>query len=160
MKLWKSLVASLAALLPAAAFADTAYRLPPREVTQIIDTAPTPEVVVSPSRDAMLLVEYEGYPPIAFVSQPILRLAGLRISPQTSSRQRLRRFTGISIRRFDEASPRRVALPDRSKIGIPVWSHDGKRFAFTRDVADGVELWVADAATSKAAAVGSVRVND
>src|SRR5262249_24348149 len=75
-------------------------------------------------------------------------------------RQRLRRFTGISIRRFDEASPRRVALPDRSKIGIPVWSHDGKRFAFTRDVADGVELWVADAATGNAAAVGSVRVND
>jgi dipeptidyl aminopeptidase/acylaminoacyl peptidase len=160
MKISRLLVSSLAAALPFSAFAETAYRLPPREVTEIIDTAPTPEVIVSPSRDAMLLVEYEGYPPIAFVSQPILRLAGLRISPQTSSRQRLRRFTGISIRRFNESSPRRVALPDGSKIGMPVWSHDGKRIAFTRDVADGVELWVADAATGKAAALGAVRIND
>jgi dipeptidyl aminopeptidase/acylaminoacyl peptidase len=160
MKISRLLVSSLAAALPFSAFAETAYRLPPREVTEIIDTAPTPEVIVSPSRDAMLLVEYEGYPPIAFVSQPILRLAGLRISPQTSSRQRLRRFTGISIRRFDESAPRRVALPDGSKIGMPVWSHDGKRIAFTRDLADGVELWVADAATGKAAALGAVRIND
>ena len=161
MKISRILGAALGlAVAGAPAFSETAYRQPPAEIAKIIDTAPTPEVLVSPSRDAMLLVEYEGYPPIAFVSQPILRLAGLRISPQTSSRQRLRRFTGISIRRFDEASPRRVALPDGSKIGMPVWSHDGKRIAFTRDVADGVELWIADAATGKAAALGSVRVND
>jgi dipeptidyl aminopeptidase/acylaminoacyl peptidase len=139
---------------------ETAYRLPPKEITQVIDTAPTPEVVVSPARDAMLLAEYEGYPPIAFVSQPMLRLAGLRIAPQTSSRQRLRRFTGLSIRRLDGSPPRRVALPEGAKIGLPVWSHDGKRLAFTRDVADGVELWTADAATGKAEAVGSVRLND
>jgi len=143
-----------------AALADTAYRLPPKEVTQVIDTAPTPEIVVSPARDAVLLVDYEGYPPIAFVSQPILRLAGLRIATATSSRQRLRRFTGISIRRFDEASPRRVALPEGSKVGLPVWSHDGKQIAFTRDAGDGVELWIAEAATGKARAVASVRVND
>jgi dipeptidyl aminopeptidase/acylaminoacyl peptidase len=139
---------------------ETAYRLPPKEITQVIDTAPTPEVVVSPARDAMLLVEYEGYPPIAFVSQPMLRLAGLRIAPQTSSRQRLRRFTGLSIRRLDGTPARRVALPEGAKIGLPVWSHDGKRIAFTRDVADGVELWTADAATGKANVIAAVRVND
>src|SRR5260370_3571574 len=92
------------AAFAAAGLSETAYRLPPKEITQVIDTAPTPEVVVSPARDAMLLVEYEGYPPIAFVSQPMLRLAGLRIAPETSSRQRLRRF-----HRALDPPPRRLA---------------------------------------------------
>jgi dipeptidyl aminopeptidase/acylaminoacyl peptidase len=144
----------------AAAVSETVYRLPPKEITQIIDTAPAPEVVVSPARDAVLLADYEGYPPIAFVSQPMLRLAGLRIAPQTSSRQRLRRFTGLSILLLDGSPARRIGLPEGAKIGLPVWSHDGKRLAFTRDVADGVELWTADASTGKAGAVASVRLND
>ena len=147
------------AALSAPAVSETVYKLPPKEITQIIDTAPSPEVVVSPARDAMLLVDYEGYPPIAFVSRPMLRLAGLRIAPQTSSRQRLRRFTGFSIRRLDGSPARRIALPEGAKIGLPVWSHDGKRLAFTRDVADGVELWTADAASGMASAVASVRRN-
>src|SRR6266536_6535263 len=146
--------------ISAAAFSETAYKLPPKEITRIIDTEPPPEAVVSPSRDAMLLVDYEGYPPIAFVSQPILRLAGMRISPRTASRQRLRRFTGISIRRLDGSSARRILLPEGARIGLPVWSHDGKRLAFTRDVADGVELWTAEASTGNARAVAAVRLND
>src|SRR5258708_13803821 len=88
------------------------------------------------------------------------RVAGLGIAPGTWSRQRLRRFTGLSIGRLDGSPARRVALPEGAKIGIPVWSHDGKRLAFTRDVADGVELWTADAATGKANVIAAVRLND
>src|SRR4029077_14668175 len=110
------------------------------------------EAFVTPALTALLLVEYAGSPPIAFVSQPMLRLAGLRIAPQTSSRQRLRPFTGLSILLLDGSHARRIALPEGAKIGLPVWSHDGKRLAFTRDVADGVELWTADVSTGKAGA--------
>ena len=103
MKRSISLVFVFAAAFSAAGLSETAYRLPPKEITQIIDTAPTPEVVVSPARNAMLLVDYEGYPPIAFVSQPMLRLAGLRVAPDTSSRQRIRR-SGLSTVRRPTAS--------------------------------------------------------
>src|SRR5262249_47009174 len=97
---------------------------------------------------------------MALVRQRSLRRGGLRIAPQTSSRQRLRRFTGIEIRRWDGSPPRRVALPEGSKIGLSVWSHDGKRFAFTRDAGDGVELWLADAAAGTARVVPGARLND
>jgi hypothetical protein len=140
--------------------AQTAYKLPPKEIVDVIDAAPFPEAVVSPARDAMLLVEAEGYPPIALVSQPILRLGGLRISPAIGARQRLRRFTGISVQRFDGSPARPIAVPAGARIGLPVWSHDGKSLAFERDVEDGVEVWVADAATGLAHAVPGVRVND
>ncbi|HEV2064036.1 MAG TPA: prolyl oligopeptidase family serine peptidase [Thermoanaerobaculia bacterium] len=140
--------------------AQTVYKLPPKEIVDVIDAAPFPEAVVSPARDAMLLVEAEGYPPIAVVSRPILRLGGLRISPAIGARQRLRRFTGISVQRFDGGPARSIAVPAGARIGLPVWSHDGKSLAFERDVEDGVELWVADAATGQAHAVSGVRVND
>src|SRR5580765_3535848 len=89
------LPAVLAALSAASALSETAYRLPARDIVDAVNAAPAPEAVISPARDAILLPEYEAYPPIAFVAEPILRLAGLRISPRTSSRQRVRRFTGI-----------------------------------------------------------------
>src|ERR1700693_2690186 len=133
MKRSISLVFVLAAW-SAAAVSETAYKLPPKEITQIIDTAPAPEVGVSPARDALLLVDYEGYPPIAVAasppapsaSLPRLRLAALRIAPQPSSRQRLRRFTGISIRLLNGSPAPRIALPEGAKIGPPVWSRDGE----------------------------------
>jgi dipeptidyl aminopeptidase/acylaminoacyl peptidase len=43
---------------------------------------------------------------------------------------------------------------------MPVWSHDGRRFAFTRDLGDGVELWIAEAATGAARPVTGLRLND
>ena len=160
MKRTSTLGLILAAVLCLSASAETRYKLPPKEIVDVLDAAPTPEVAVSPSRDAFLLVEYEAYPPISFVSQPILRLAGMRISPQTASRQRTRRYTGIRVQRFDGSPARRVELPPGARIGLPLWSNDGKRFAFSRDAEDGVELWVGDAATGVARAVASVRLND
>ena len=51
-------------------------------------------------------------------------------------------------------------LPPGARIGFPVWSHDGRRLAFARDLADGVELWIGDAATASAKPVPGVRLND
>jgi dipeptidyl aminopeptidase/acylaminoacyl peptidase len=142
------------------ASAETRYRLPPREVVDILDAPATPQVSLSPRRDAVLLVSYENYPPLELLAQPVLRIAGIRITPALSSRQRTMRYTGIEVQGLDGGRPVRVALPAGAKISFPVWSHDGKRFAFARDLADGVELWIADARTGAARAVPGLRLND
>lgn len=148
-------------LLCAPAVAQVRYKLPPKQLVEILDSPPTPEVAVSPTRDAVLLVEYEAYPPIDFLARPFLRLAGLRVDPQLSVRQRAWRYTGIVIQQLDGSAPKRVDLPPGAKIGLPSWSHDGKKFAFARDLEDGVELWVADAVTGQARAISSfMRLND
>ena len=54
----------------------------------------------------------------------------------------------------------RVALPAGARIGLPVFSHDGRRFAFARDLADGVELWAGETTTGAARPVPGVRLND
>ena len=140
--------------------AQTPYKQPPQAVVDLIDAPPPPQVVVSPAEDAVLLVEPEAYPPIALLAEPLLRLAGVRITPATGCRQRTLRFTGLSVQPFDGSPAKRVALPAGARVGRPAWSPDGRRFAFTRDLADGVELWVGEAASGAARAVPGLRLND
>ncbi|MEI6053361.1 MAG: hypothetical protein WCQ44_11710, partial [Opitutaceae bacterium] len=139
---------------------ETHYKLPPKEVVDILDAPPTPRVIVSPAKNAMLLVEYRPNPSLEFIAQPILRIGGIRISPRLSAQQRITQYTGITIKNLVTQKEVRVPLPPGSNIGVPVWSFDGTKAAFTRDVKDGVELWIADAATGKAHALPGVRVND
>ena len=63
------------------------YKIPPKNVIDILNAPPTPRVSMSPDRDVMLLVESESMPTIAYISQPLLRIAGMRITPANNSGQ-------------------------------------------------------------------------
>jgi len=65
------------------------YKMPPQEVVDILDAPPFPRALPSPSGDLMLLADYQAMPRIADLAQPLLRIAGLRITPRTNSRQML-----------------------------------------------------------------------
>jgi len=142
------------------ALSQTAYRLPPKEIVEIVDAPAPPQAVASPAGDVVLLVGVESHPPIFLLAQPIHRLAGVRISAALGARQRTLRHTGIRIQPVDGSPARIVALPEGSRIGLPAFSPDGRRFAFSRDLADGVELWVAEAKSGEAQAVKGLRLND
>jgi len=51
----------------------TPYKLPPQDVVDLVDAPLSAQALVSPANDAVLLVEPEAYPPIAFLAQPLLR---------------------------------------------------------------------------------------
>jgi dipeptidyl aminopeptidase/acylaminoacyl peptidase len=127
-------------LLTVLAPAQTPYKFPPPEVVDILDATPTPLVSVSPARDALAYIEYRANPPIELLARPFLRIAGLRITPGISARQRITQYTGITVQQLDTKRETRIALPANARISIPSWSHDGKKLAFTRDVENGVEL--------------------
>ena len=85
------------ALAAGAASGQTAYKLPPKAVVDLVDAPLPAQAVVSPTGDAVLLVDPEAYPPIAVLAEPMLRLAGVRITPATGCRQRTLRYTGVSV---------------------------------------------------------------
>jgi dipeptidyl aminopeptidase/acylaminoacyl peptidase len=147
-------------IVPLIAFSQTPYRLPPDEIVKMVDAPPTPIISVSPPRDAMMLIEYLPNPPIELLARPVLRIAGLRISPQLSARQRISQETGITVKQLLKGTEVRVPLPPGARIGIPRWSHDGKRIAFTLDVEQGVQLWVADPSTGETHALEGFYLND
>ncbi len=129
------------------------YKLPPKDVVAMIDAPQPPIPVVSPTRDKLLLVDVQYYPSIATLAEPVLRLAGVRINPRVGCTQRRVTHTGLTIKPLDNSPARRVELPEKASIGMPSWSHDGRKFAFSRDLDDSVQLWTADAVTGKAKAI-------
>jgi dipeptidyl aminopeptidase/acylaminoacyl peptidase len=126
------------------------YKLPPKEVIDIVDAPPTPMVSMSPADDTMALIERESMPTIAYLSEPILRIAGMRITPGFNSRQVLSFSTGLSLKDMKTGLVRKIALPDGVKFTFPSWSPDGRTIAFLRYVNGGIELWMVDVATAQA----------
>jgi len=114
---------------------------------------------MSPAGDAMAIVERESMPSIAYLSEPILRIAGMRITPGYNSRQVLSFSTGLSLKDMKTGTLRKVALPDGVKFTFPSWSPDGRTMALLRYVDGGVELWAVDVATATAKALTAAAVN-
>ena len=141
---------AIAAALTTTAGGQTRYKQPPADVVAVIDAPVPPRSIESPTHDALLLVEMRPYPPIEFVAQPVRRLAGLRINPRAGSAQRVLLYTGLTVLPLDGSPARHIEIPAGSSIQSLKWSHDGKKIAFSRDLDDGVELWVADAVTGRA----------
>ena len=140
-------LATLAVLLippPVSLEPQEGYRLPPAEIVEILDAAPTPSVQISPDAEWMLLIERPSMPSIAEVTRPWVGLAGVRIDTTVPAAMRSSFSTSIVLRDRSGQSERKIELPKPARIASVRWSHDSKRFAFTRFGDDTVELWVAD----------------
>src|SRR5688572_6479015 len=77
-----ALAASTAVSIPSAA--QEPYKKPPAVVEKILDAPRLPALTASSDGRSLLLADPVPNPSIAELSQPMLRLAGLRISPVTS----------------------------------------------------------------------------
>jgi dipeptidyl aminopeptidase/acylaminoacyl peptidase len=154
---------ALAALFLFAALASTAaaqgYQKPPQAVLDVLNAPVPPQAVISPARDYMLLVQGVRYPPISELAQPMLRLAGLRINPNTTGPHRDTYFVALTLKKIADGAERKIELPQGAKVGVPVWSADGKRFAFTNTTAGGIELWAGEAAGGRVWKLKGVAVN-
>src|SRR5881392_2121057 len=60
------------------------YLKPPAVVEKILDAPQLPALIPSPDSKSVLLAEPTAAPSIADMAQPMLRLAGLRINPNTN----------------------------------------------------------------------------
>jgi len=165
----KSVICILALfiLLTLSTYAQEPYKLPPKGVVDMVTAPPPPRASVSPDRELLLLASYESMPSISYMAQPLLRIAGMRITPKNNSRQQttyysgsvITFYTGIVIKRIKDGSEIKVALPQGVKLGFPSWSPDGNWIAFTRFLENGVELWVASSKTGEAKSLTTAIVN-
>jgi dipeptidyl aminopeptidase/acylaminoacyl peptidase len=135
------------------------YKLPPKAVVDIVDTIRSPSITIRPTGELMLLAEYGPMPSIAYMAQPMLRLAGMRITPLYNSRHQTTFYAGLIIQPIKDGSTKRVTLPKGAKLGYPRWSVDGSRIAFLRYTEKGAELWTADSKTGKAKAITGPIIN-
>ncbi|MRR18593.1 S9 family peptidase [bacterium] len=127
------------------------YQLPPEAIVSIIDAPQTPAVLLSPDNKTILLLDRQGMPSIADLSQPELRLAGIRFNPATNGPSRGQSVNMISSMNVDGTDLRQLTgLPSDPKLGLVSWSDDSRSIAFTNTTESSVELWVADIETMTA----------
>ncbi len=151
---------------PAAADAGSGYSRPPKNILDVMlaPSPPTPDV--SPTQDKLLLVYWQDYPSIARVATPYLRLAGVRIEPGNHSKHDTPGGYGITpcatqlaLVSIADRAQTPIELPSDICAGEPVWSADGKRFAFTNIARTAVELWVGDGRSGMVHRVDGVHLN-
>src|SRR5581483_2087298 len=153
-------LAAFAADTPAvAAHAPFKYQRPPDPIPAMVEASPTPELVVSPTRDTVILVDWLRNPPISDLAAPMLRLAGLRINPATNGAHRIQHNIGLRIVTIAGGKEQKVALPSNALVSVPRYSPDGKKFSFTNTTANGIELWVGDVGSATAHKVPGVTVS-
>ena len=138
---------------------DFPYQRPPQDVRDVLNAAPTPTVSVSPQGNAAIFLQAVRYPPIAEVAQPFLPLAGMRVDANTNGIHMANTFVSFAMKRLPGGEDVAVALPPNGKFGAPVWSPDGKQFAFTNTVAAGIQLWIGSAATGQTRRIPNLSVN-
>src|SRR5262252_6753461 len=113
-----SLVLFLGAL---AAHAAETYQKPPKPVLDALNSPTTPTLSVSPARTFAIQGSPVRYPPIAELSQPMLRLAGQRINPRTNGLHNATFNGSYTLRKIADGSETKVELPPGAKLGTPRW---------------------------------------
>lgn len=137
------------------------YMRPPEVIAEVVDAPLTPTISVSPERTSILILTQPGLPGIDEVSQPELRIAGLRINPRNFGPSRARYFDKLELRALEGGDERPVTgLPDDPKINTTRWSPDGSHIAMLLTLADRIELWTIDVASARATRLLSNPIND
>lgn len=135
------------------------YQKPPKEIEEVLNAPVIPSMSVSPAKDKIALLEPLRYPSVSELSQPMLRLAGLRINPNTSGQHRQPYFVKLSLKNIADGNVTMVQLPTGAQIVSPAWSADGRYIAAGNLTPRGTELWIIETATGKAKLMKKVYVN-
>ena len=145
---------------------DFKYQTPPQGIQDLLLAPPTPRVSLASDGRTLALLQVQDFPTVAELSQPELRLAGLRFNPRTNGPSRVSYAVGIKLKKMPGGPEIEVkGLPAQARISGVSWSPDNKTMAFALTTpgsgTDGrVELWVTDVATATARRLLAAPLND
>ena len=137
------------------------YQKPPQSIINLLEAPLTPAVRISSDGEWMLLLEMPGLPSIEELSQPELRIGGLRINPANNGQSRTSSYTGIKLKSIGKGEDYNfTGLPDNPRFADITWSPDESKIAFSNSTAAGIELWIADLKTLEAKRLSNFYLND
>jgi dipeptidyl aminopeptidase/acylaminoacyl peptidase len=155
----RTIALALAALVAVPARAQTAYQKPAKPILDVLAAPLPPDPFVSPTHDALILATPVRYPPIADLARPLLRLGGTRIDPGNNGLHGAPYFSDFVVVKLPGGAQTKVATPASAHLQPPLFSADGKWFAFTNITPTAVELWIGEVASAKVHRLGRVAVN-
>ncbi len=139
---------------------DATYQTPPKALADLVNTPPTPGFLVNSKGEWVIITERAANPSIAELSQPELRIAGLRINPANNGPSRGFPLINLKLRKLNGKEEIQVkGLPAKAAISNLSWSPDDAKIAFTNSTETKIELYVIDVATATARKVTDLALN-
>lgn len=138
------------------------YQKPPKEILDLIDVKRAPSVLIDDARENMVFIYRDSYKTIQDLSDPEMRLAGLRINPITNIGSRTTYYNDIKLQALQgkEMAIRGVkGLPESPRLANFNWSPDQKYIAFTNTTDEAVHLWILDIETAEAHLMSQLPLN-
>lgn len=136
------------------------YKLPPKDVADLLLAKPTPSVSIDGKGEWMLLSERNPYPTVEELGQPELRIAGLRLNPANFSPSRQVFIANIKLKNIKADKEYSIAaLPKDMQATNISWSPTGNKIAFLNTTATRVDLYTMDIATQKVIKLNKQPVN-
>jgi dipeptidyl aminopeptidase/acylaminoacyl peptidase len=136
------------------------YKLPPKDIADLLLAKPTPAVSVDRKGEWVLFSQRNSYPSVEELAQPELRIAGLRLNPNNFALSRQNFINDLSLKNLRTGKEYKVTgLPAPLMAGNISWSPTENKIAFTQTTNSRVDLYVIDIATQKAMKVNRTALN-
>ena len=103
-----------------------------------------PQVLVSPDRSRILLMEPTQRAPGAGASTSAIEVAGLRIDPRSGADPEAPTWSALVVQPIGRGEIRRLVVPWKARVNSAFWSPDGSQIAVTMVEETGTSLWVAN----------------
>ncbi|HNP67378.1 MAG TPA: prolyl oligopeptidase family serine peptidase [Aequorivita sp.] len=159
----KKLIATIAFFLLATPFIaqeKLTYQKPPKEILELVDAPLAPSVWIDSNGENVVLFYRDAYKSIAELSEPEMRLGGLRINPNTNIGSRTRFFNNLKVKKATEKDARQVlGIPENPRLSSFTISPNQKMVAFLNTTDSGVQLWLADIESASARQLSTLKVN-
>jgi dipeptidyl aminopeptidase/acylaminoacyl peptidase len=136
------------------------YQVPDKSIVKLVDAPTTPQISIDPKGEWMLQLGVPGFPDIAEVSAPELRIAGIRINPLNFNQSRQRFNDSLVLTNLKSGKDFTIdGLPEPAHLANFRWSPNGLFVAFTHTSNAGLELWLLDVKKHKAQALTDGSLN-
>src|SRR5690606_15907373 len=118
-------------------------------------------IIISGRGNFLAILQEPAYPSIKEISQPFLKLAGLRINPENNTNVKSTYYSDISIKDVNTSEEYKLnGIPKGASIGHVSFSPDENRIAFTIKMEKQIQLWTAYLPTRETQRLSTVSLND
>ncbi len=136
------------------------YQSPHDDIMVLADADLAPAIRINTAGTKALLLNRSNYKSIEELSETEMRLAGLRINPQTNISSRARYYYSFKILDIENNKEIEVrGLKQRMRLTNFTWSNKQSKVAFTNTTDKGVELWILDLESSTANKLSDLTLN-
>ena len=136
------------------------YQKPPKQILDLVDAPLAPSVLIDSKGENVLLLYRDAYKSIAELSEPEMRLAGLRINPKTNIGSRTTYYNNVKVKKANGKEIRQIeGLPDKPRLSNFSISPNEKMVACLNTTSIGAEVWIVDIEKAMAKKLTGPQVN-